>query len=358
MTLRTKAAAAAIAAGLVMAPLVTNVSPAASYAAPNEAAASAASWLSSQFTDGQYLLGFDGRTPDPAYTIDGALALISTGTQDETVTSAAAWVTSQTSGFVTNPASAARVAILADAIGADVNDFGGVDLVEQLQAPLDESTFANPYGLAMLIIALERTDTEVPQRVLDALLATQDAQGAFGFPEFGVDIDSTALAALALGVLKDDQQAAQANQKAVDWLVANQCTQVSEMCPTPGAYWGSYSPANTAGLAIQALQQAGVDVTAQVDWLVGQQEPDGGFPAAIGAGYSDAYATAQATLGLSGFDLTNVSKTTASTSQPPATESGAAQGSNTGLIVVVAVGLLAIGVVVYYLRVRRRGPQA
>ena len=250
------------------------------------------------------------------------------------------------------------MAILADAVGADVLNFGGVDLVAQLQAPLDESTFANPYGLAMLVIALERTDTAVPQSVLDALLATQDAQGAFGFPEFGVDIDSTALAALALGSLKDNEQASQANQKAVDWLVANQCTQTSQMCPTTGAYWGSYSPANTAGLAIQALRQAGVDVSAQVDWLVGQQQPDGGFPAAIGAGYSDAYATAQATLGLSGADLTNVSKTTVDASAPPASDPGPAAGNQTGLIVAVAVGVVAIGVVVYYLRVRRRGPQA
>ena len=358
MTLRTKAAAVALAAGLLMAPMAAIVTPAACYGAPDEAVTRAADWLGQQFTDGQYLIGFDGVTPDPTYTIDGTLALVSASTQAETVDSAVAWVTSQAAGFVTNPASAARVAILADAVGADVLNFGGVDLVAQLQAPLDESTFANPYGLAMLVIALERTDTAVPQSVLDALLATQDAQGAFGFPEFGVDIDSTALAALALGSLKDNEQASQANQKAVDWLVANQCTQTSQMCPTTGAYWGSYSPANTAGLAIQALRQAGVDVSAQVDWLVGQQQPDGGFPAAIGAGYSDAYATAQATLGLSGADLTNVSKTTVDASAPPASDPGPAAGNQTGLIVAVAVGVVAIGVVVYYLRVRRRGPQA
>ncbi|MGB3954867.1 MAG: prenyltransferase/squalene oxidase repeat-containing protein, partial [Brooklawnia sp.] len=306
MKLRTRAAAIALTTGLVLggAPLLAG--PALSHAAPTEAVQHAADWLAGQFVDDQHLVGFDGATPDPTYTIDGALALVAAGGQPETVDAATEWVASQAAVFVSNPGSAARTAILADAVGADLTDFGGVNLVEQMQAPLDEATFANPYGLGMLVIAMDRTDTEVPAAVLDALLATQDDQGAFGFPEFGVDIDSTAIAALALGALEDNEQAQQANERAVEWLLANQCTETSQMCPETGAYWGSFSPANTSGLAIQALRQAGEDVTEQEDWLLGQQQTDGGFPAAIGAGYSDAYATAQAILGLSGTDLINV----------------------------------------------------
>ena len=74
MTLRTKAAAVALAAGLLMAPMAAIVTPAASYGAPDEAVTRAADWLGQQFTDGQYLIGFDGVTPDPTYTIDGTLA--------------------------------------------------------------------------------------------------------------------------------------------------------------------------------------------------------------------------------------------------------------------------------------------
>lgn len=350
MNLRTTTAAIALAAGLVI-----GGAPALSHAAPQASVTDAASWLSAQFVDNQYLIGFDGATPDPSYTIDGTLALVAAGTETGTVESATQWVTSQAAGFVNNPASAARAAILADTVGADLTDFGGVNLVEQMQAPLDEATFANPYGLAILIIALDRTETEVPDAVVEALLATQDEQGAFGFPEFGVDIDSTAVAALALGLLDDDAQAQQANQQAIDWLVANQCTETSELCPEAGAYWGSFSPANTSGLAIQALRQAGEDVSEQQDWLVGQQQADGGFPPAIGAGYSDAYATAQATLGLSGADLSTVGM---STDELDDAEPAAAGGSNTGLIVGIVVGALVIGGLVYYLVVRRRGPQA
>ena len=76
MTLRTKAAAVALAAGLLMAPMAAIVTPAACYGAPDEAVTRAADWLGQQFTDGQYLIGFDGVTPDPTYTIDGTLALV------------------------------------------------------------------------------------------------------------------------------------------------------------------------------------------------------------------------------------------------------------------------------------------
>lgn len=358
MKLRTRAAAIALTTGLVLGAAPLLAGPVLSHAAPTEAVQDAADWLAGQFVDGQHLVGFDGATPDPTYTIDGAIALVAAGGQTGTVDSATDWVAGQAATFVSNPGSAARTAILADAVGADLTDFGGVNLVEQLQAPLDEATFANPYGLGMLVIAMDRTDTEVPAAVLDALLATQDDQGAFGFPEFGVDIDSTAIAALALGTLADSEQAQQANERAVEWLLANQCTETSEMCPQTGAYWGSFSPANTSGLAIQALRQAGVDVTEQEAWLLGQQQADGGFPPAIGAGYSDAYATAQATLGLSGVNLTDVSTSAGNIEDAEPVAADDDSGANVSLIVGIVVGVLVVGVAAYYLVVRRKGPQA
>lgn len=340
MNLRTRLASVAVAAGLLLAPVLVTTptaSQAAPAKAPKEVIANAADWLGGQFTDGEYLLGYDGTTPSPGNTIDAALALVAAGTQAERLGQAVEWVSSQASEFVTDPASAARVAILADATGRSTTDFGGVDLVAAMQGDLGEAA-ANPYSLGLLVIGLERTRTVVPQSVVEALLATQEDDGAFGFPDFGVDIDSTAVAAQALTLLGKNPQAAEAGKKAVDWLVANQCTEVSEMCPTVGAYWGSYSPTNTSGLAIPALRLAGVDTTEQVAWLVAQQEADGGFPPAIGAGYSDAYATAQALLGLADADLGSVGKTSAAASigvyQP-------------WIIGVVAVLVVLAGVIVF-----------
>lgn len=355
MKLRTRLASAVLAAGLVMTPLVATTSPASSVAAPVKASAEviekAANWLSGQFTDDQYLTGFDGTSPDPGNTIDGVLALVAADAHSKTVHSATQWVSGQAPAYAVNPASAARMTILADAVGKDPISFGGVDLLAAMEGALGDAE-ANPYSLALLVIALERVSAEVPATVTDALLATQDPSGAFGFPGYGIDPDATAIAAQALLQVHGDQPAADAAKKAVDWLVANQCTEASEMCPTPGAYWGSFSPANTSGLAIPALRLAGVDTTDQVAWLVSQQEADGGFPPAIGAGYSDAYATAQALIGLSGSDLATVGKGSAYQPQPDR-DTGNPIGwiIGAGFVVVLVIGAVAV---IYFSKRKRQ----
>ena len=132
----------------------------------------------------------------------------------------------------------------------------------------------------------------------------------------------------------------------VGWLIDNQCTETSELCPTTGPYWGSYSPANTAGLAIAALRLAGEDTTDQLTWLYAQQEADGGFPAAIGAGYSDVYATAQSLVAVTGSDLTSVGE--------DAEESEGAGRDNSARFLLGGLGiLLALVVVLAVYRMRR-----
>ncbi len=342
MSFRTTLAAVGLAAGLVLAPLA---SPATSHAAPDVDVVAAADWLSGQFTDNQYLKGFDGSTPDPATTIDGVLALVAADAHPELVASTVTWLGGQAGELASTPTSAARAAILAEAVGQDAANFGGVNLVTAMQGDLGDAA-SNPYGLALLVIGLERTDTQVPAAVVDALLATQQDDGAFAFPDFGVDIDSTALAAQALSLLDDNERAGLAQRKAVGWLIDNQCTETSELCPTTGPYWGSYSPANTAGLAIAALRLAGEDTTDQLTWLYAQQEADGGFPAAIGAGYSDVYATAQSLVAVTGSDLTSVGE--------DAEESEGAGRDNSARFLLGGLGmLLALVVVLAVYRMRR-----
>ncbi|MGI5952318.1 MAG: prenyltransferase/squalene oxidase repeat-containing protein [Brooklawnia sp.] len=302
--------------GLVAVPLLN---PATSAAAPataqSESAAAASSWLADQFVDGQYMLGFDGTTPDPTSTIDAAVGVYAGGADAETASTVTNWVAGQAGEYVTDPATAARTAILADLAGEDPADFGGVDLVEALNSELGDIA-TNPYGLALVIIAMSRLDIDVPQDTVTALLATQEDEGAFGFPDYGIDMDATAIAAQALLTREGDQAASDAADKAVEWLLANQCTETSDLCPTTGAYWGSFSPANTAGLAIGALSAAGEDTTAHVQWLQEFQNDDGGFPASFDAPDSDTYATSQAILGLRAGSLADLTPGTATPADP------------------------------------------
>lgn len=369
MVLRARLYAVLLALSLVLTPLLA---PAVSAAEPNEqmvpvstlppelaGITSAGAWLADQFVDGDYLLGFDGATPDPANTIDGAIALFAAGGHQAAADQATAWVADQAASYVTDPVSAARVAILADVAAQDPTDFGGVNLVDALGGELGDIE-TNPYGLALISIALTRLDLEVPANVTTALLATQEADGAFGYPGYGIDPDATAIATQALLNLTA-AEAAEPATRAVDWLSANQCTESSELCPETGAYWGSYSPANTAGLAIGALTDADQDTADQLAWLVDFQNPDGGFPAAIGVPDSDPYATAQAILGLRQASLVNVvasegAPVPAEQSSPAGSEPTAEDGNGIGLPVIIGVAVAAgvLGGALAFLRRRRQ----
>lgn len=306
MKTRATLAGLLMAAGLFVAPVLAAAPAHADDPVAPAESTKAATWLADQFVDGEHLLGFDG-SADPSNTIDGVLALYQAGVGTEVADQATDWVVAQASDYVTSPGSAARAAILADVADIDPTDFGGVDLVEAMSGDLGDLA-SNPYGLGLLVIALERSEVEVPAGVLDALLATQEEAGSFGFPGFGTDLDATAMAVQALATVDGNSDAAAALTKGVDWLADNQCDAVSDGCPEAGAYWGSFSPANTSALVIPALADAGIDTTDQLAWLVDQQLADGSFPAGLGLTDGDAYATAQAILGLNSVTLAEVER--------------------------------------------------
>ncbi|GAA2180390.1 hypothetical protein GCM10009785_11010 [Brooklawnia cerclae] len=307
MNLRNKLLAVGIAAGLVLTPVASTALASQSHAGPvvsqvqnQDAATRAADWLNSQFVDSTYLTGFTGEG-DPSNTADAVLALVASQAHPETITKAVEWLQSQAPTAATNAGNSARFLLVADAMGIDPTDFGGVDLVSKV-ADDGSSQAGNPYGLALQVLALSRSGATVPDGIVNALSATQEASGAFAFPS-GIDIDSTGLAALALSLLTEDPDAQDAADAAVQWLLDNQCTTVVGQCTSVGAYWGSYSPANTSGLVIPALATAGYDETDEVAWLLTQQTGDGGFAY---NGASDIYATSQALIAITGSSLATV----------------------------------------------------
>lgn len=290
---------------LVTAPLTASGTPSPTpQADPREVATEqAAQWLNRQFAF-EYLTGPAGR-PDPALTIDGTLALIAADAFPQTVIATSNWLGEEAVDFATDPISAARMALLVDAIHADPTNFGGVDLIDVMQG--DHTKWAaDPAALSLLIIGLDRTDLAVPNELIASLLANQQPDGSFAERGARTDAEATALAAQALGLLGHDELAAAAGARVRDWLLGNQCTTIGVGCPDVGAYWGSPSPARTAGLAIPPLASARHDMTDQVDWLMAFQNRDGGFPAAFGARESELLATSTAILGLAGFGLNNV----------------------------------------------------
>ena len=111
------------------------------------------------------------------------------------------------------------------------------------------------------------------------------------------------------------------------------------------------------------LAAGGHDSQSVVTWLLGQQQADGGFPASLDGSASDAFATAQALLGLAGSSVAaapakveaasptpnSASASPAATASASANAPGtaASDGSNTIVIGLVGLTVLAVGIVLF-----------
>ena len=274
---------------------------AADMTAGDDPAQAAADYLVGQLEDGSHFPDDEG-----SLTVDGLLALVAVGGYDAEVAEMAGWLAEQAPTYTEgNGPAAGNLAVAAAAAGEDPTDFGGVDLVDGVTAAIDESgqcgELAGAYTQSLCVLGLVRAEVDVPPSAVDNLVSLQDAAtGSFGFEnegEYVADLDSTALAVSALsGVLDQDG--------AVDAVVAAR-DHLSGAMADDGS-WPGFSPVNTTGLVASALAALGEDVQPSVDWLVGVQLDDGGFPADLTGELSDVRATTQGVLPLTGESLLSV----------------------------------------------------
>ena len=291
---RTLAVGIAAAIALVTASLTA-------YAAPDQdAAAKAAAYLAAQIGDADHLTSEFG---DEGITADATLALQAVdGSQYRaTVDRLVGYLKAQAPGYVaSSPEGAAKLALVAVAVGEDARDFGGVDLVKAVTEGIkDDGSFGSypgPFAQSLGIMALRRAGEPVPEAMITWLVAQQDtATGGFGY-EIGqpADADNTGMALMALTAVTSDGGAA-AKQAATDWATKNQ---------SPDGSWAGYSPVNSTAVMGMALEETGADVAGAVAWTADQQQEDGGLPV---SGTSDLLATAQGALLLSGASYLSIS---------------------------------------------------
>lgn len=327
MTLRRRLAAAGFAAAVALTPVTVltsgYLSAAPAIAAPTAptAAADAGTWLSGQFTHGQYYTSPYSGKADVSGTADLLLGLLASRTGQSTATAVDAWLQGRATG-VTSAGQLAKLAIVASAMGDDPASYGGVDLVTRITDAVAAATsgdLGDPYSDALAIIALHRAGATVPASLIAGLAGRQNSDGEFYFGTIGdsdyfADPDSSGVAISALNLVKSDPTAGTALGKAVAWAVTNR---------TATGYWSSYSPVNTTGLIGSALLEQGTDVSAAVTWLEGQQKDAGGsgLPAGLNGTHPDAYATAQALLLLGGQTLASDVLAPAATVTPTPTPS-------------------------------------
>ncbi|MDG9675847.1 prenyltransferase/squalene oxidase repeat-containing protein [Micromonospora sp. DH14] len=284
--------------------------------------------------DGRYYESFPG-FPDFGLSIDGAYALAATGGNDAKLRAIVEFLRGGgavgDSGFTVDTwlgigtdyaagGAIGKVALLAQVTGYDPRAFGGHDLIAALRdvtcTKIDELAgcagagnyryATSVFGQSLGIIAQQRAGQgEAAAKPVEFLKGLQRADGSFPSlipaADADRDVDSTAMAAMALAPLTDDPAAVDAVDKALTWIASAQ----KEHGGVPGAAGDS---TNSTALAIQGLTLRGDTYARQVDkalsFLAGQQNDDGGFTVAAGgqAG-SDMRASTQVVGGATGISF-------------------------------------------------------
>ena len=255
--------------------------------------------------DGSYGATSAGQNFDAIYAVRAAgydPALDHTDTRDSPLTWLAANAAAQT-----KPASAAKAALAAKAIGADPKAVNGVDLIARITAGLDAKTgkyASDDFSQSIAMLGLACTGNTVSASATAALKATQGNDGGWGFGGSS-DPDTTAVAIQALiaaGAPKTDA----AVTKAITYIKTTQL---------PDGGWG-YAPdsnASSTAFVVQALIAAGesLDIPIYIkagksptSYLLSQQNADGSFK-----GYDVAYSTNQVVPALAGRTFCNAADT-------------------------------------------------
>ncbi|MFJ2738902.1 prenyltransferase/squalene oxidase repeat-containing protein [Streptomyces sp. NPDC087440] len=242
-----------------------------------------------------------------------------------------------------------KTALLAQSVGRDPRAFGGQDLIAALgkavcagpsKAPdagcaakgaysYAPSVFSQSLGIMAQLRAGEKAAAREPIAYLASL---QHASGAWPslVPATGdSDVDSTAMAAMALDLVGDAPSKSAVN-KALGWIAGQQLADGG----FPGAAGNSV---NSAALAVQGLSLDAPKYAAQIakarKFLAGQQNADGGFNVAKeGQKGSDLRASTQAVGGTTGISFARLERDLTGTKpQPPGqTNGGTSTGTSAG----------------------------
>jgi hypothetical protein len=304
--------------------------------APNLTTGSAYLVAPANLIDGHYYESFPG-TADFGLTIDAALALAATGDEDAALRKIVAFLANdgadpsggtvnEWTGIGTSEASGGAIgkeALLAEVVGRNPENFGGLNLITALDASVcprastggntscpaagsylnDTSVFDQALGIMAQIRAGQLRQAAAPIAYLESL---QSATGSFPSlipPGGGPDVDSTALAVMALA-LAPGQRADGDVAAGLKWIAREQ--EHNGGFPSLAA-----ESINSTGLAIQALTlrsdvyQAAIS---QADaFLAGQQNSNGGFNVDAGQPGSNLRASTQAVGGAVGTSFGTLS---------------------------------------------------
>ncbi len=350
---------------VVMALLLTWASPVLA-SSPGEAVDQALDWLKAgQNADGGFSNGF---SPDSgvAPTAEVVIALAAGGRDAGTVRSADGaspldYLYQQVSaGQVEGVGTTAKVVMALVAVGLDGSDFGGKNVIAQLEASYDADT--GTYGgsifdQTLVILALANAGRAIPAGAVDYLMAHQTTDGAWNFTgdtaALSGDTNTTSLAiqALVAAGRKDDTGAALA------YLQRVQNTDAGWPYQNPSPY-GTETDANSTALVLQAIYAVGqtagdwyTDGSDPLGALIALQNANGSFSYQASFPGDNALATIQAVPTLAGVTLAHLRRSPTSAAPtmaaggPPSTlpEAGAVVGPAAAGVLLAGLMFVALG---------------
>jgi hypothetical protein len=262
---------------------------------------SSADWLvSQQAADGGWL-GFSG-TSDTGTTIDAVLALSAARNAGATVdlTNATTFLQANAAAYAdTGSGAAAKVVLVAKALGLDGRNFAGIDPFKVAIANYNGST--NLYGTgvydtALVVLAYGALDEEVPGIIIQSFKDLQIGDGSWAFDGTTTtgngDTNTTAIVIQAL--ISTNETDGDLIMHGLEYLEG---AQLADGFPfQTGA--GAAADGNSTGIVVQALIAAGEDPTAE-KWqnvagsLERFQNPDGSFTYLFDPRDENLYATVQ-----------------------------------------------------------------
>ncbi len=357
---------------IVVALLLAPVSPA--LAEPSDDALSgdadvqeALSWLiEQQSADGGFSDGFSPESSVTA-TAEVIIALAAGGEdagmiQSEAGASPVIFLYEKVeAGQVEGVGTVAKVSMAVVAVGLDPTDFGGRDLIGELEAAYDADSGSyggSIFDQALVILALANAGREVPEEAVDYLLAHQTEDGAWNFmgdtAEQSGDTNTTALVIQALAATGHED----ATEPALEYLQGIQNEDGGWPYQNPSDF-GTETDANSTALVLEAIYALGQTAD---DWQVGDADPlsallalqndSGSFSFQASFPGDNALATIQAIPAVAGATLAELETVPTSAppeapaAPPPATipKAGAPGPLPVSGVAVMVTGLLLIGI--------------
>jgi hypothetical protein len=246
-----------------------------------EAAGKALAWVKTQQQADGSFAGFGAGS-----TVDAALAIVAAGGDPATYTnngkSSVEFLQSKAADVAKTPGGAGKLLVAVSAMGLDGKAFGGVSLVDSINASYDPAKGQygqDAIGHAFAILGLKAAGETVPDEAADFLVRSQNPEGGWAFTgettAGGADTNTTAVAVQALIALG---AGAESTQNAHDYLRSQQ-GEDGGFPYQKGGEFGSESDVNSTAYVLQALlaMRANAEADRASLYLLSMQKPSGAF---------------------------------------------------------------------------------